>query len=315
MYKNNVDWNLYNQQLVNRGRVVKVLIEPSLVKSKPLKNLNRDKFGRPYLFNPALISAAMTVKCALRLGYRQLEGFMKDVCKRLRTKIPNFRTIWWRFCKSGCEVIEPLTSKNRRAIIAIDSTGLRKVNDGEYRAMKYDKRREWVKLHAAFNVETGEFVNVAVTNGHVNDSPQFKRLIKPILRSTSMVLADKGYDSVKAFELCRKGKIIANIPVKLNATNSSSRSRARRDAIVEQLGFEIRPGSNKLNRHLTEEDKIENQEAWKQRSGYRKRVLIESSFSRYKRVLGESLFSRNRHNVKKEVIVKINLLNLLTRLN
>ncbi len=37
--------------------------------------------------------------------------------------------------------------------------------------------------------------------------------------------------------------------VKLNATNGSSRSRPRRDAIINQLKVGIHPESNKLNHY------------------------------------------------------------------
>lgn len=71
----------------------------------------------------------------------------------------------------------------------------------------------------------------------------------------------------------------------------------------------FRPGSNKLSLHLTKEMKENNQNEWKRRVGYKRRVLVGSVFSQYKRVLGENIFSRKRENIKKEVIAKINLLN------
>lgn len=292
--------------------MVTLLLEPSLVEPHSVDDLNRKKKGRPFVFSAALIRAVLAVKCALHLGYRQLEGLVNDVCKKLDVKVPNFRTIWWRFDKSKIEPIKRLTPHKSRAIMAIDATGLRPVNDGEYRAMKYDKRREWIKMHALFDVENKEFVNISITGGRINDCLEFEKVIKPVAHDVSEILADKGYDTSNIFEICRKGNIVAKIPVKLNSTNSSSTSRSRRDAVVDQLGFQIRPGSNKLNIGLTEEKRLENQNEWKSRVGYGRRSLIESSFSAYKRIFGEYVFSRKKRNIRKEIVVKLNLFNLFS---
>jgi hypothetical protein len=301
---------MYNRKLVNRGRIITLLLEPSLLDHDFTDDINHGKRGRPFIFSTALVKAALAVKCALHLAYRQLEGFVEDVCRRLKMRVPNFRTIWWRFDKSAPEPVKRLTPQNNRAIIAIDSTGLRPVNDGEYRAMKYDKRREWIKMHAAFDVDTKEFVNVSITKGNVNDSLKFTETIKPV--KAAQILADKGYDTVEVFEFCKKMGITPKIPVKLNATNGGSRSSARRDAITDQLGFQIRPGWYGFNIHLNKEMKSENQKKWKTRVGYGKRSLIESSFSTYKRIFGECLFSKKMCNIRKEIVTKLNLYNLFS---
>jgi Transposase DDE domain len=302
------DWNSYNDMLVRRGKVVTILIEPSLVDSDSLKKINKNKVGRPFRFATGLISAAFAVKCALRLGYRQIQGFVEDISGKLNTKVPNFRTIWWRIDSMKTEGVK-FNTKGRHLVVAIDSTGLRPVNDGEYRKMKYDQRKEWTKLHIVVGVKTKEILNISITKGNVNDSTEFENLMEPIASKVATVLVDKAYDTVKIFQYCDKNNIFAGIPVKLNATNSSNKCRQRRDAIEEQLGFICKPGSMRLNRYLTAEKKAENQERWKLKVGYGRRSLVESAFSRYKRVLGENIFSRKKGNVEKELIAKVNLLN------
>jgi transposase len=294
--------------LVNRGRVVTILIQPSLMESDSLSKMNLNKRGKPFKFCSALISAAFAVKCTLRLAYRQLEGFIKDVSSGLKLAIPNFRTIWWRIDRMENEGIKLNISERKNLIVAIDSTGLRPVNDGEYRAMKYDKRREWIKLHAVVDVKTKEILSIKITKGNTNDCTEFEEVMGPISQNVSSVFADKAYDTVKIFDFCAKNGIFAGIPVKLNASNHN-KSKHRRDAIMDQVKMDLKRGSCRLNRYLTREQREKNQEEWKLRVGYGRRVLIESAFSRYKRVVGETLFSRKEGNIEKEVIAKINLSN------
>lgn len=298
--------------LVNRGRVVTVLIQPSLLESENLAQVNMGKRGKPFRYSTGLISAIFAVKCAFRIGYRQLEGFASDVSQSLKLTIPNFRTIWWRIDKMKTGGVT--FNIHGKTVVAVDSTGLRPVNDGEYRAMKYDKRREWIKLHVAFDTYTKQFLNVTITKGNLSDCIEFKNLIKPVLPFVTKIIADKGYDSGDIFRFCENNNVIPCIPVRLNSANSS-KNRRRRCEIEDQLGLILKRGSTRTNRHLTRERRLENQERWKKRSGYGKRSLIESGFSQYKRVLGENLFSRKRENIEKEIIAKVNLLNKFVLIN
>lgn len=74
--------------------------------------------------------------------------------------------------------------------------------------------------------------------------------------------------------------------------------------LEEQLGLICTPGSSERNRFLTKEKRKENLDKWKKKVRYGRRVLIESAFSRYKRVVGENLFSRKIGNIEKEIIAK-----------
>jgi transposase len=311
MYDHKRDWKTYNQRLINRGKVITILIEPSLLESESLRSINKGKVGRKFKFSTGLISAAFAVKCVFRIGYRQLEGFIEDISDKLHKSIPNFRTIWWRIDKMKNQGIKFGIHEGKHTIVAIDSTGLRPLNDGQYRAIKYGVVKEWVKLHAVVDIKTKEILNVSITKGDCHDNPQFKKMVKPIAPEVSAIFADKAYDAVETFEFCRENNIFPGIPVKLNATNhhGSSKSRMRRDMIESQLGLRCKPGAARRNMFLTPKMREENQKLWKVNVGYGRRSTIESSFSRYKRILGENLFSRKNKNIEKEIVAKINILN------
>lgn len=303
-----MNWRTYNQRLVNRGRVITILIEPSLVESESLSSMNKGKVGRKFKFSTGLISAAFTIKCVFRIGYRQLEGFMRDISDKIHKSIPSFRTIWWRINEMKNQGIKFDISEGKNTIVAIDSTGLRPVNDGEYRSMKYGNVKEWIKIHAVIDIKTKQILNVRLTKGNGSDNPQFKKVIRPLTQKRSMVFADKGYDASDTFEFCRYKNILPIIPVRLNSTNHN-KSRMRRKMIEDQLGLTCKPGSGRRNIFLTPKIKEENQKLWKIKVGYGRRSIIESSFSRYKRILGENLFSRKNRNIEKEIVAKINILN------
>ena len=123
----------------------------------------------------------------------------------------------------------------RHPVIAIDSSGLRPINDGEYRMMKYGKIREWIKIHFAVDIRTKEILNLVVTKGNVGDCKEFKNLVEP-LSQTSEVLADGAYCSTEIYEFCDKRNIMPTIPLKLNFENTIS-SRIRRKMLEDQLGL------------------------------------------------------------------------------
>lgn len=276
-----------------------------------LRKMNEGKIGRRFKFSSGLISAAFAVKCILRFGYRQVGGFISKICEKIHKPTPDFRTIWWRMDRMKNEGVKFMIQEGKHRVVAIDSTGLRPVNDGSYRAIAYGLEREFVKFHIVVDVKTKEILNVKVTKGRVHDNPQFKRLIRPIASTVSAVFADKAYDAVETFEFCRGQHIFPGIPVKLNATNSDggNKSKIRREMIESQLGRNCKPGYPKSNLLLTEDKMRENQRLWKLRVGYGRRSTIESSFSRYKRILGENLFSKKYKNIEKEIVAKVNVLN------
>ena len=140
MYNNYRNWYLYNQQLVNRGRVVTFFLKNGHVDFKEeLRKMNENKKGKPYEYPSTIMSVGFAIKCIFHMGYRQLQGYMEDVCKFLDYSIPNFRTFWWRVDKLEKQGIKFNVPKENKINVAIDSTGLKLVNDGEYRTMKYRK--------------------------------------------------------------------------------------------------------------------------------------------------------------------------------
>ena len=115
--------------------------------------------------------------------------------------------------------------KDRKLDVAVDSTGLKLENDGEYRTTMYGKRKIWAKMHANINIATNEAVNIIITQDNVGDSKKFKPLIEPLKENIRSVRADKGYDTSGDFRYCEKNGIKAIIPVRINASPSGRGAR------------------------------------------------------------------------------------------
>lgn len=307
------NWKEYNDRLVKRGEIT-LYVEPAVLNQETeLKVLNRRKIGRPYSYGTGLVFASFALKCFLRLAYRQTAGLVKDITKRVGLKrVPNFRTIWDRITAMKKEDIRfnitPL-KPGEKVEIAIDSTGLKRVNDGEYRSIKYGKRKGWIKMHLSVNVKTGEALTEITTTEKIGDNSEFKKLTTPIGDSLFQIDADGAYDSNENFEWCQKKKVVCAIPVRINARRRCNGER--RKAVIDQ--FHLRTG---LESHAhvryqkdTEKRRRRWQKKWKKKVGYGSRWMVEGAYGKFKGMFGEYLFSKKERMIQKELNTKLYIYN------
>ena len=308
-YKRN--WGTYTQRLINRGRIT-MYISPAAEKQiEDLKAKNDKKVGRPFEFSDDLILGLFSIKCLFRFPYRQLQGFAEDLSTLLKIDaVPNFRTINYRItqCKNEGMTFD-LEETEEGLEVSIDASGWKRNNDGEYRSMKYDKRKDWKKIHIVVDNKTGKILNVKVTGSRVSDTAMFGRLLQPLKAFLKMVCADKGYDHEKNFGFCNKNLIYPSIPVRKNAT-TTRHCPNRRHAVAEQFGLEIRRG-RVSHKDTCPDRKQKNQEEWKMGVGYGNRWRVEGTFSAMKRIFGEYVFSKRDDLIEKEILAKVKIYNSL----
>lgn len=295
--------------LVRRGQIT-IYVEPAVLKQKDeVERLNKGKAGRPYVYSNGLVFAAFAVKCLLRLGYRQTQGIVQDISTKLHLdSVPNFRTIWRRIRQLKEEInfnIRPL-KKGEKIELAIDSSGLKKVNDGDYRNKVYQKRRDWVKLHLSVDANTGEVITEVTTPDSISDIEKFTDLLEPVIDFTERVYADGAYDSRYNFDYIREHNAIPCIPVHINAVRRGNFG-ARGSSIVDQFNLPL-----KCNGYFNDsrERRRENQRGWKKKEHYGKRWMVESTYSKFKRMFGEYVFSKKWDMIQKEVRAKLYMYNL-----
>ena len=193
------NWRIYNGMLESRGDLT-LLVDPAVLKQdRDLKAQNKGKRGRPYQYSSGLIFAAFAIKQIVRLPYRQARALLKSLMGRITKLItPNFRSIWYRVSRMKESDIDfrirPLKPGEKIELV-LDSSGVKKVNDGEYRTMKYDKRKGWLKLHISVNADTIEILTEEITEDDVGDNSMFDELVEPIEDGISILRTDGAYDS------------------------------------------------------------------------------------------------------------------------
>ena len=289
------DWSRYNEELVKRGEI---LIDPiSFGLKAEEKRIKRA--GRPPLYSNQLILMLLFIKFALRLTYRQTQGLARKLFGALGLKIPNFRTLHYRFKTMDIDLKDFPAPEDLPDdfVIVLDSTGIKVTNRGEWLRKKHGKkpRKGWIKVHVALDVRSKKVVGVEVTDERVHDSQKAQRLVERAKKEAesrgkrvSKVIADGGYDTHEFFRYLHEEGITAGILVRRGA---KVRGNPLRDEVIRA----IRKGKRR----------------WKEEVEYGYRWFVESFFSVFKRWFGEYVVSRNFENIRKEIVFKVGILNML----
>lgn len=309
------DWKAYNDMLVRRGEI-SLYVEPSaLMQAEEVRKLNTGKIGRPFVYGNGLVFAGFALKCLLRFGYRQIQGTLRDLLKNIAVKTPDFRTVWRRIKKMGNEGIKfniHPSEAGERIDIAIDSTGIKLVNDGEYRTKMYAKRKDWIKLHLAVDVNTGRILTREITKDNVHDIKETRHLLNPVIGSMRTLFADRAWDSEMTHRLAKKHNFKCVVPVRINANRRCGGER--RKAVIEQFDLSV----NNLShghydlyfKELNKEYRMRKQKEWKEKFGYGKRWVVEGTYGKFKGMFGEAVFSKTKNMIRNEIDTKLCIYNM-----
>jgi hypothetical protein len=265
-YIDNRNWRECNAQLVRRGEFY---LDLECVRNwqRELKQMNRKKTGAPYKYPESFILFASVIYSFFRMPYRQLEGFINQ----LGTYIPglkaaDYTTLHKRISKIALQIQIP---EKEDIVIAVDSTGMKVTNRGDWIREKHGKvRRGWLKVHVVVDVESKKLISIEVTDEKTADSEVLRPLLKDV-NSIKDSLMDGGFDTKDAFNLMKeKGVDCPGIRIRENAIVGDKPS-PRSDAVLEFLknGYK----------------------GWKQMHQYGRRWTVEGFFSSIKRIFGETV--------------------------
>jgi hypothetical protein len=286
------NWCQYNKALVQRGSL-SFLIDPKCLKQpKPKK---RKGPGRPQAFSDQLILMLLMIKIHFKLPYRMLEGFTKYLLKGI--KLPTYSLTCKRASKLHLNLPE-LCAKRPHTIL-VDSTGIKVLGEGEWKVKVHGKGRprKWIKLHLAIDAKTQEIVAELTTEASVGDPTAFPILFTQINRRVKEVVADGAYDSGDIRDLIKQHGGKALIPPPKNGVCSGV------DLDRDKAVLDIRAlGGDKIARSI-----------WGKLTGYSRRALVETTFSRYKKMFGEKAFSRTYQRQVVENRLKCLLMNKMIR--
>jgi Transposase DDE domain len=132
------------------------------------------------------IAARHHIHVYLLLPYRQLEGFLKVMSAHIQElrEVPDYTTMWWwrvvrvKVQEELNSEVNPQKVEDVITTIAVDSTGIKVTNRGEWIRDKWKKRRGFIKIHVAVNVRTKKIVSMEVTKEDVVDG----KMLKPLTR-------------------------------------------------------------------------------------------------------------------------------------
>jgi hypothetical protein len=287
------DWNGYNEALVKRGLI---LLDLEFVAgwSRELEAMNESKEGAKYRYPESFIKLLAVIHAYL-LPYRQLEGFMRGLSQYVDgLKAPDYTTIWWRIARMKVDLASTV-DLDKDVTIAVDSSGIKVTNRGEWIHRKWRVQRGFIKVHIAVDTETKQILAIEVTKEDVGDGRMFGRLVKNSadVADVKRVIGDGAYDSKDNFLKASRMDIDALIRVRKNSSLRSRVCMPRRIAVIEQLG----------------------NDGWKKEKGYGYRWMAESAFSCLKRTFGEYICAVKWPNIVKELLLKASIYNLFMKMN
>lgn len=298
-YKRKVNWREYNESLVRRGEL---LFDTDFLSSwrAELKEMNKGKEGARFRYPNSLIWLLATVHTYL-FPYRELEGFLRAISVHIKElkRVPDFTTMWWRVSRINVK-LDPSVHLKEDVVIAVDSTGIKVANRGEWirhHHDKYSSRKGFIKIHVAVDTKSKLIVSMKVTKEDVGDG----RMLKSLIRGTAInvqtnikrVLADGAYDSRDNFQFLHVNDIDPAIKVRKNSSFKSMGCYTRKMAVLQQL---------------SDLDK------WKHSVSYGRRWAAETVFSSMKRTFGEHVISVKWKNIVNELLMKAHMYNMFMKI-
>jgi len=290
------NWPEYNEALKNRYDITLWISDEALESwyAEP-----SGKRGAQKIYSDEAIRCCLTVRTLLRLPLRGCEGLLKSLLRQFSLDIPDYSTLSRR--AKGLEIELPELKRGEGIHIAVDSSGVKVFGEGEWKVRMHgaSKRRTWRKVHIGVNEATGEIVFGAVTTNDVSDAEMLPEMLEEADFSVSAVSCDGAYDKKNCYDSISLLGAEALIP-------------PRRDARIWRHG-NFKGEEHPRDKNLRMIRKV-GKKRWKLESGYSRRSLAETAFSRIKKIFGNCLRSRLFENQATEVFIIFSILNIMTSL-
>ena len=286
-----VNWPSYNQSLVRRGQV---LLDFDALDGwdNELSLMNHGKVGEPYDYPDSFMQLLGYMRAYFHLPYRQTQGVIIAHASKKVPDIPDYSTISRRINKLEIRINEKLGND---IVIALDSTGIKVSNRGDWIRHKWHVRKGYLKIHVAVDIKRKRILSLEVTSEEVHDGRILKKLVDNASENNNLkgILADGMYDSNNNFGYLSSNHIKPGIKTRSNSKVKSTNCHARNMSVVKQQT---------------------NLERWKHSVSYGHRWMVETAFSSIKRMFGEHVTARNFPNMVKEIFLKATLYNMFNRM-
>ena len=250
--------------------------------------------GRKFVYPDSFIKVLGYMRAYFHLPYIQTEGVVREHAANTLLSIPDYSRIWRRINKLNITISGDDESSVHvdNFVIAVDSTGVKVTNRGEWIRHKWSVKRGYLKIHLAVDIKKKRILSLQVTSEQVHDGKVLPKLVDDITiknnKIIDMTIADSAYDSNNNFQFLSFKGIQPAIKVRKNAKYRKTNHYLRNKNVQSQKT---------------------NLQQWKDSVDYGQRWIVETVFSCIKRMFGEYATAIRFENMIKEIILKASLYN------
>jgi Transposase DDE domain len=289
------NWSQYNAALCKRGSLTLWVDQAAI--DHWLSPSHDARRGRPLKYADAAIQCCLLRREVFHLPLRQTQGLTRSLFHLLNIDLP--APHYSRLCRRARRLHLALTWPSKKPIkhLVFEASGLKVFGEGEWKVRTHgqDYRRKWRKLHIGLDADSQQLVVALLTDAEVVDARALPRQLRQIESRVERVYGDGAYDSRACYKAIHQRSARAII-------RPRSGSRLWQDDYLKDRNRNLRG----VRRHGLA--------GWKRRSGYHKRSLVETAFSRLKRIFSERLRSKRDDTQATEAMIRCAALNRMTSL-
>jgi len=282
-YIDNRDWSEYNEELVKRGEFY---IRPIFLAgwNEEIKKMNAGKVGQPYLYPNSMIETLAVLHCK-SFDYRALEGMMKV----LSESNYDFPVIdYSQICRRVNYLEVDFETNEENLIVAIDGSGEKVGNRGDWIRHKWKVKRGWIKVVIMGSKNKRgkkKIIDVRIGNEELDERKVARAMIRKNHSNIDKAIMDGLHDCRKTFNVCEEHHIPTAIKIRTNANIKALGSPRRKEEVI-------------IYKSMPHEE-------WAREKGYGERwPLSEGIFSADKRIFGEEVSAKKKRNMYHEVKLK-----------
>lgn len=278
-YKDNRDWKAYNQRLIRRGEFY---INPVFLDNwlDETRNMNHGKVGQPYLYPDSLIEF-LSILSVKGFDLRALQGIVHALSARLGNfPVISFSQIRRRVLHLNIK----FASKDSNIIAAVDGTGLKTNNRGDWIRNKWKVKRGWIKVVIMGDIK-GNIIDIRIGNEDLDENAAARGMLRNNHKKISKYIGDGLHDCKDNFKLLDQFGIEPVIKIRKNASTKRKGCLARQREVIKykELGYK----------------------KWAEEKDYGLRwPASEGIFSADKRLFGEFVRSHKKRNMYHEAKLK-----------
>lgn len=148
-----------------------------------LTKMNNNKEGRKFVYPNSFIKLLGYMRAYFHLPYRQTEGVVREHASNTLSSIPDYSNISRRINRLDIKIEDDDDDKsnlhNDYFLIAIDSTGIKLSNRGEWIRHRWNVKRGYLKIHVAVDIKKKKkrVLSLTVTSEQIHDGKVLPELI------------------------------------------------------------------------------------------------------------------------------------------